>query len=59
MTERLLRITEVIKQTSLAESTIYKRMRSGEFPSVIKIGGASVWAESEVDEWIEFMKSAN
>ena len=53
MCDRLLRIGDVVKMTSLARSTIYKYIQLGEFPQ--KKGGlnrAALWRESEVQQWI-------
>jgi prophage regulatory protein len=49
----LLRLPEVKRRTGLARSTIYLRIRRGEFSSSINLGGRAVaWLESEIDEWI-------
>ena len=53
MCDRLLRIGDVVKMTSLARSTIYKYIQLGEFPQ--KKGGlyrVALWRESEVQQWI-------
>ena len=53
MCDRLLRIGDVVKMTSLAKSTIYKYIQLGEFPQ--KKGGlnrVALWRESEVQQWI-------
>ena len=58
MCDRLLRIGDVAKMTSLARSTIYKYIQLGEFPQ--KKGGlhrAALWRESEVQEWIASNKA--
>ncbi|WP_199457624.1 MULTISPECIES: AlpA family transcriptional regulator [unclassified Marinobacter] len=51
---RILRLKNVICQTGLARSTIYKYIDAGSFPKPVPLGGRSVgWVESEVQEWIE------
>ena len=58
MCDRLLRIGDVVKMTSLARSTIYKYIQLGEFPK--KKGGlhrVALWRESEVQEWIASNKA--
>jgi prophage regulatory protein len=56
---QLLRIAEVSKKTTLAKSTIWLKIAKQEFVAPVRIGGVSVWKESDVDEWIEsqFAKS--
>lgn len=49
---KLLRINAVIQVTSLKKSSIYENIKSGKFPEPVKIGFASAWLESEVEEWI-------
>jgi len=56
---QLLRIAEVSKKTTLAKSTIWLKIAKQEFVAPARIGGVSVWKESDVDDWIEsqFAKS--
>lgn len=56
---QLLRMTEVSKKTTLAKSTIWLKIATGEFIPPTRIGGICVWKESDVDDWIEsqFTKS--
>ena len=49
----ILRRTEVEKRTGLSRSSIYNKMKHGEFPMPIRLGPRSVgWLEIEIDEWI-------
>lgn len=51
---RIIRLSVVIETTGLARSTIYKLIKSGEFPRPVPLVGRSVgWLESEVQEWIK------
>lgn len=51
---RILRLKDVIGQTGLARSTIYKYIDAGSFPKPVSLGGRSVgWVESEILAWIE------
>lgn len=50
---KLLKIKQVQDLTGLSRTGIYEKMKSGDFPKQIKIGGLSRWAESEVIEWNE------
>ncbi|MBQ0832021.1 AlpA family transcriptional regulator [Marinobacter sp.] len=50
---RILRLKDVISQTGLARSTIYKYIDAGSFPKPVPLGGRSVgWVQSEVQDWI-------
>lgn len=50
---RILRLKDVIEQTGLARSTIYKYVNAGTFPKPAPLGGRSVgWIDSEVHDWI-------
>ncbi|MEX3953687.1 helix-turn-helix transcriptional regulator [Paraburkholderia sp. EG287B] len=52
--ERLLRLREVRARTGLSTTTIYVRMKQGEFPRSVDIGGTRVaWRETQVDAWIQ------
>ncbi len=51
--DKLLRLRDVIKMTSLSRTTIYNNMAKGEFPKNIHLGPKiSVWIEREIQEWI-------
>lgn len=50
---RLIKLKEVIKLTSLSRSSIYDKIQKNKFPPQITLGGKSVaWLETEVDNWI-------
>jgi prophage regulatory protein len=54
VTERFMRIQEVLQRTSLSRSTVYQYIEIGLFPQQIKVGKRAVcWLESDVTEWIE------
>ena len=51
--ERLLKLDKVIERTGLGRSTIYSKIKRGQFPESINLGGNNTaWLESEVDLWI-------
>ena len=53
MNHELLKLAEVEKFVQLTESTIYRLMRSGDFPVGIKIGKRNVrWRKSELVDWL-------
>jgi len=50
---RLIRLKEVIRNTGLGRSTVYKYIAEGQFPKPVSLGDRAVgWVDSEVDEWI-------
>lgn len=52
MSERILRLPEVLGMVGLSRASIYNHMNAGTFPRQVKIGRLSGWLESEVQEWI-------
>jgi prophage regulatory protein len=51
--ERLLRIDDVCHLTGLGRSTLYAKVKAGDFPTAVQLHGACVaWKETEVDGWI-------
>ncbi|HEI8952079.1 TPA: AlpA family transcriptional regulator [Serratia liquefaciens] len=50
---RLMRLPDVIAITGLKRSTIYHKMKKGDFPKSVSIGERSVaWVEGEINNWI-------
>jgi prophage regulatory protein len=58
MPRKLIRLPTVLDRVGLKRSTIYKRMKADAFPHPVKIGGASVWVEAEVDAYVAQLMSA-
>ena len=53
--EAILRLPDVKSLTGLSRSSIYAKMRVGEFPRSISLGCRSVgWLQSEVRQWIDY-----
>lgn len=53
MSERFLRLKEVRARVPLSRSSLYSRIKSGDFPKPINLGARAVaWLESDIDEWI-------
>ncbi|MGA9135814.1 MAG: helix-turn-helix transcriptional regulator [Terracidiphilus sp.] len=49
----ILRAKEVRERTGLSRSTIFLKIRRGEFPAGVSLGDRAVgWRSNEVDEWI-------
>ena len=54
MIDRLLRRRQVEEMTGLSRSSIYRLMRTQEFPVAVKVGPAAVrWKESDITNWLE------
>lgn len=53
MIKKLLTRAEVETRVGLTCSSIYRLMRSGEFPSPIKVGPRAVrWPSNEIEAWL-------
>ena len=54
MSNRILKLPNVISRTGLGRSTIYAKVARHEFPSPIQLSERSVgWLEADVEAWIE------
>jgi len=54
MSERLMRIKNVIEMTGKSRSSIYADIASNKFPKPILIGARSVaWRLSSIERWIQ------
>ncbi|WP_342588598.1 AlpA family transcriptional regulator [Salinicola halimionae] len=50
---RLIKLKDVMFQTGLARSTVYKYISENRFPKPVSLGERNVaWVEREVDDWI-------
>ncbi len=52
MSQRLIRLPEVRALVGLGTTSIYDKIKKGEFPKQVKLGRLSGWVEAEVQEWI-------
>lgn len=50
--KRLIRLPEVLRRVGLSKSTLYAKIRRGEFPKPVELGSLRAWVEDEVDQWI-------
>lgn len=48
----LLKIAEVSAMVAQSRSTIYAKMKAGDFPESLKLGGSARWSKYEVITWI-------
>lgn len=53
--DRILRFPQVIQKTGLSRSSVYGRIKSGEFPTPIPLGSGRAigFLERDVAAWIE------
>ena len=50
---RIVRLPEVMTLTGLSKTVIYRRMKRGEFPTAIDLGGRAVgWRIRDVTNWL-------
>ncbi len=53
MSNRVLRIEQVLAVVPLKKSTVYKAMKAGTFPRPIRLGLKAVgWLEADIQDWI-------
>lgn len=51
--EKILRLPAVLERVGLSRSSIYARIKIGDFPAPVRLGVHAVgWLESAVDEWV-------
>lgn len=52
----ILRMSAVLKCTGLSRSTLWRRIRSGDFPPAVRLGGPETrsvgWKTSDIELWI-------
>ena len=54
LTQKLIRLPEVIERTGLSRSAIYDRISHNQFPRQINLGARAVaWEERKIAEWID------
>ncbi len=50
--ERMLKLKDVTEIVGYGHTAIYARIKAGTFPAPVKLGYASRWLESEIQDWI-------
>ena len=54
MSHKVLRLPSVKDKSGLSRSTIYLRIKKGEFPKPISLGDRAVgWLEKDIDDWLD------
>lgn len=54
MNDAMLRQPEVLRRTGLSRTTIWRKVRAGDFPAPRQLGPNSIgWSEPEIAAWLE------
>ncbi len=54
MSNKLLRLPQVIEITGMSKTTIYRWINKNEFPKPINLSNASVgWLDTDINDWIQ------
>lgn len=53
MSERYIDLNTVCGLTTLGKTSVYKLIGTGQFPALVKMGGATRWLRTGVDKWLE------
>lgn len=54
MPKRFLKLDEIKTTTGLSRSSIYDKVKKGDFPAPVKLGERSVaWVSEEIDFWLD------
>ena len=61
MDTKILRVPEVLAAVGISRTTLWRRIKSGEFPPPVRLGGASAkiigWRRADVERWIEELEA--
>lgn len=49
---KLIRLPEVLERVSLKKTKVYSLIAEDDFPRPVKLGSASAWVETEIDQWL-------
>ena len=50
---QILRIGDVLKVTGLCRTTIWRWVKSGQFPAPIRLGSRHIgWRRADIEKWI-------
>lgn len=51
---KLMKLPEVLVETRMAKTKLYRLIKEGRFPAQIEHGdGSVVWSRQQIDEWID------
>lgn len=52
----IMRLPAVLSATGLSRTTLWRRVRSGDFPAAVRLGGAQSravgWRRGDVEKWL-------
>ena len=52
ITNRLLRLRDVLELTGLSRSSLYQRMNDGRFPPAVRVGDRAIrWRGADIQAW--------
>ena len=55
--DKIIRTPEVMEVTGLSKTTIWRRVRGGDFLAPVKLGGPASrsvsWKKAEIEDWID------
>ena len=59
---KILRLKEVLDRTGLSRTTLWRRVKSGQFPPPVRLGGpdsrAVGWLAEDLDDWFDDLRPA-
>jgi len=58
MNQNLLKFETVAAKVQLSRKSIYDKIRNNQFPKPRKLGRASRWIESEINDWIQLLPTS-
>ena len=62
MEPQILRIADVLAATALSRTTLWRRVKTGDFPAPIRLGGAGSravrWRRTDIETWINSRPTA-
>jgi prophage regulatory protein len=51
--QKIIRLPEVVERTKISRSSIYSYVKTGTFPSPMKLSARSIgWLERDIETWI-------
>lgn len=60
MTDTMLRQPEVLRRVGVSRTTLWRKIRAGEFPAPVQLGPNSIgWPEAEITEWLASLPRQN
>lgn len=60
MLDRILKLPEVLEVTGLSKSTLYRLIKSGDFPKPVRLTSQRVgWLASQVQAWMESLQAVD